>query len=73
MKLYMICTVAMFIKNILGESILTNFEQKKFSQKLLFLKYPIPKIPEDFENKSGMDRVLKKISGSVGYRVPVGP
>ena len=48
----------------MGESVLTNFEQKKFSPKLLFLKYPIPEIPEDFENKSGTDRVLKKISGS---------
>ena len=54
----------MFIQNIFGESILTNFEHKKFSQKLPFLKYTIPEIPGDFENKSGMDRVLKKISDS---------
>ena len=33
-------------------------------QKHSFLKYPIPEIPGDFENKSGMDRVLKKTSGS---------
>ena len=29
----------------------------------IFLKYPIPEIPEDSEKKSGMDWVLKKISG----------
>ena len=29
-----------------------------------FLKYPIPEIPDDFENISGTDRVLKNISGS---------
>ena len=28
------------------------------------MKYPIPEIPGDFENKSGTDRVLKKTSGS---------
>ena len=28
------------------------------------MKYPIPEIPDDFENKSGTDRVLKKTSGS---------
>ena len=33
-------------------------------QKHSFLKYPIPEIPDDFENKSGTDRVLKKTSGS---------
>ena len=33
-------------------------------QKHSILKYPIPEIPDDFENKSGMDRVLKKTSGS---------
>ena len=31
---------------------------------IVFLKYPIPEIPDDFENKSGTDRVLKKTSGS---------
>ena len=34
------------------------------SQKHSFLKYPIPEIPEDFENKSGTDRVWKKTPGS---------
>ena len=33
-------------------------------QKHSFLKYPTPKIPDDFENKSGTDRVLKKTLGS---------
>ena len=33
-------------------------------QKHSFMKYPIPEIPDDFENKSGTDRVLKKTSGS---------
>ena len=33
-------------------------------QKHIFLKYPIPEIPDDFENKSGTDRVLKKTTGS---------
>ena len=33
-------------------------------QKHIILKYPIPEIPDDFENKSGTDRVLKKTSGS---------
>ena len=28
------------------------------------VKYPIPEIPDDFENKSGMDWVLPKIIGS---------
>ena len=28
------------------------------------MKYPIPEIPDDFENKSGTDRVLKKTLGS---------
>ena len=37
-----------------------SFPLKKHS----FLKYPIPEIPDDFENKSGTDRVLKKTSGS---------
>ena len=27
------------------------------------VKYPIPEIPDDSEKKSGMDWVLKKISG----------
>ena len=34
-------------------------------QKPGFLSYPIPEIPDDFENKSGTDRVLKKTSGRV--------
>ena len=29
-----------------------------------FLLYPIPEIPDDFDNWSGTDRVLKNISGS---------
>ena len=32
--------------------------------KMIFLEYPIPEIPDDSENKSGMDRVLPKIIGS---------
>ena len=31
---------------------------------MIFLEYPIPEIPDDSENKSGMDRVLPKIIGS---------
>ena len=33
-------------------------------QKHSFLKYPLPEIPDDFENKSGTDQVLKKTLGS---------
>ena len=34
------------------------------AKKYFFLEYPIPEIPDDSENKSGMDRVLPKIIGS---------
>ena len=34
------------------------------AKKTFFLEYPIPEIPDDSENKSGMDRVLPKIIGS---------
>ena len=35
-----------------------------FVKKYAFSISPIPEIPDDFENKSGMDRVLKKTLGS---------
>ena len=39
---------------------------EELGERLYFLKYPIPEIPEDSEKISGMDWVLEKISG-IGY------
>ena len=36
---------------------------EELGERLYFLKYPIPEIPEDSEKISGMDWVLEKISG----------
>ena len=44
------------------------WKRRKLAQKHIFLEYPIPEIPDVFENKSSMDRVLQKIIGSgIGY------
>ena len=40
------------------------WKRRKLAQKHICLEYPIPEIPDVFENKSGMDRVLPKIIGS---------
>ena len=48
--------------------ICVSYKHRGSCQKFTFLEYPIPEIPDDSENKSGMDRVLPKIIGSgIGY------
>ena len=39
-------------------------QAQRIAQNYIFLEYPMPKIPDVFENKLGMNRVLPKIIGS---------
>ena len=41
--------------------ICVSYKHRGSRQKFTFLEYPIPKIPDDSEKKSGMDWVLHKI------------
>ena len=41
-----------------------SYKHRGSCQKLTFLEYPIPEIPDDSEKRSGMDWVLPKIIGS---------